>query len=238
MTTVVEILDRVARQCSVSAPSSWVSATDPTVLELTDFLDETVEDVIDRLDLVGPMAKSYSVAGDGSEDYDLPADFYRLQRNTYSVYEQTTTRRAAIPITDDGQWEYLQELGVTGAYRFYRLQGYEGNWSIGFQDVLDSGQTAIVSYVSDRWIINGSTEKADFTDAADVCLLPRRLIEAGTVMRFRRRKALFYQDVQATYEALIARYGNDSRTRRVIGFGATEMRSPFDIPVPDYIPPA
>jgi len=239
MTTVVEILNRAARQCSVSEPASWVSATDPTALEFKDFLDETREDVQMRCDWVGPISKTTVITGTGVEDYALPTNFLRLHRDDYAVYERNRTRRPCVPVTRDGEWEYIDELGITGAYRFFRLQGYDENWTIGFKEELETDLTVVVSYVSKNWIVNAGTEKSEFTDAADVCLLPRRLIETGIVWRFRRRKALPYQDVLAEYEILMARGNTDNRTRRRIDFsGQPQIRSPFDIPVPDFIPPS
>ena len=56
MTLIVDILARAGRQCSVSAPSSWVTATDLTSLEVRDFLDETVADILDRIDVSQPLS--------------------------------------------------------------------------------------------------------------------------------------------------------------------------------------
>jgi len=237
MTTVVEILNRAARKCSVNPPATWVSATDATSMELKDFLDETREDIAARCDWIGPIGKTTVITGTGAEDYDLPTDFLRLQRDDYSVYERSRTRRPCMPITRDGEWEYLDELGITGAERFYRLQGYDENYTIGFKDVLETDLTVVVSYVSKNWTINGGTEKSEFSAEDDVCLLPRRLVEAGITYRFRMRKALPYQDVQAEYEILMSRMSSDNRTRRAINFGGQpKRRSPWDIPVPDFIP--
>jgi len=239
MTSVADILDRAARQCSVASPASWVSATDPTALEFKDFLDETREDIAARCDWIGPISKTVVITGTGDEDYALPSDFLRLQRDDYAVYERFRTRRPCVPVTRDGEWEYIDELGVTGAYRFYRLQGYDGAWSIGFKMPLETDLTVVVSYVSTEWIVNGGTGKSEFTAGDDVCLLPRRLVEAGIVWRFRRRKALAYQDVLAEYEILMARTLADTRTRRKIDFsGRPVLRSSFDIPIPDFIPPS
>lgn len=236
MTTVVEVLARAARQCSVNPPSSWLTASDQSSLEVLDFLDQTNRDIADRLDTVGPMSVSYVVTGTGAEDYALPSDFLRLSRGEFAVYERYRTRRACVPVSDDGEWEYLQELGTAGAYRFYRLQGYPGAWTIGFQRPLDTDLTAVVSYVSTNAYRNGTTLKEEFTDPADMVLYPRELVETGIVWRFRQRKALEYADVQSRYEMLMARYGNDSRTYRKINFGKPAARTPWDVPVPDVIP--
>jgi len=236
MTLVVEILNRAARQCSVIPPSSWPAAIDQTAVEMLDFMDQTKDDIRDRADVVGPLSKTAVITGTDAEDYPLPSDFVRLHRGTYAVYERFRTRRACVPVSDDGEWEYLKELGSAGAYRFYRLQGYPGAWTIGFQMPLDSGLTVVANYVSDNWLVNNGTPKASFTDAADISMLPRELMEMGIIYRFRQRKGLEYGDVQSRYEILMARYLTDSRTRRQINFGRVPSRSPWDIPVPDILP--
>ena len=250
MTTVVEILDRAARQCSVASPESWITATDPTALEFKDFLDETREDIQSRCDWIGPISKMVTIDSttwdddtlwddleDWLEMYALPADFLRLHRDPYAVYERAQNRRPCIPVTRDGDWEYIKDLGIVGAYRLYRLQGYDGNWTVSFNRPIEEGGVIVVNYVSKFWLINSGTTKEDFTAAEDVCLLPRRLIEAGIVWRFRRRKALPYQDVLAEYEILMARTATDNRMRQTINFGGGRSpRSPWDIPIPDVIP--
>ena len=238
MTLITHILARAARECSVVPPSSWLTATDPTALELLDFLDQTRADVQDRLEVVGPLSKSVVITGDGSEGYDLPGDFRRLHRGRFAVYERFRTRRACVPVSDDGEWQYLEELGTAGAYRFFRLRGWPGAMRIEFQRPLEDGLTAVVSYVSDNWIVNGHTEKASFSASEDAALLPRELLEKGAAYRFRRRKGLEYADTMAEYEALLSRYGNDTRTRRKINFGRPAARTPWDVPVPDVIPSA
>jgi hypothetical protein len=233
MTLIVDILSRAARQCSVVPPSNWATATDQTALEVLDFLAETVDDVLERIDVTQPISKTSTITGADAENYPLPSDYKRLHRGTFAVYERFRTRRECMPVSDDGQWEYLKELGSAGAYRFFRVRGYEGAFSIDFFQPLETGITVVVNYVSNNWIVG---DKATFTDNGDVSLLPRRLLEAGIVFRFRERKGLEYGDKQAEYEALLARMANDTKTVRKINFGGFQGRGPFDVPVPDFIP--
>jgi hypothetical protein len=110
MTLIVDILAAAARQCSVLPPSSWAGATDQTSLELIDFLAEAADDVLERIDLTQPISQSIVITGTGAETYSLPADYKRLHRGDFSVYERFRTRRACVPVSDDGQWQYMQEL--------------------------------------------------------------------------------------------------------------------------------
>ena len=233
MTLVVDILARAARQCSVTPPSSWASATDQTSLEVLDFLAETVDDAQERIDLAQPLSKTVTITGTGVENYALPADCKRLHRGEFGVYERQNTRRPCVSVSDDGQWEYMKELGSAGAYRFYRLRGYDGARSIDLYQPLEASSTIVIGYVSRNWIVG---DKAAFTSNDDVSMFDRRLLEAGIVFRFRERKGLEYADKHAEYEALLARMANDTRARRKVTFGGVGVRGVFDVPVPDYIP--
>ena len=82
MATVVDVLDRIARHCSISKPSSWLTATADEYLEIRDdFLRECVDDLLDRVDWPQPVGAQITINGTGAATYALPADFRRLQRN-------------------------------------------------------------------------------------------------------------------------------------------------------------
>lgn len=237
MSTVAAILARAARQCSVTAPDNWATATEQTHVELRDdFLVQTVDDVLQQGEWPGPVGKSVTITGTGVEGYDLPTDFLRLKRDELAVYERLRTRRACVPVSTEGEWLYMQELGTAGAYRYYRTRGYEGAFEIDFYRPLETGIEVVVSYVSDKWCIGSGAEKATFTDVDDVSMLPARLLETGIVWRFRERRGMPFADKNAEFEALLARYANDRLGRRTISFGPTETRKPWDVPVPDVLP--
>lgn len=239
MTTIVDVLNRVARQVSIDTPESWVLASDLEHVEIRDdFFLETVEDITDRLDLPAPIGATYTLTGDGSETYSLPSDFKRLQRDRLAVYETTTVRRRMVPVTDDGFWTHLKEIGSTGAERFFRITGYDGNWSISIYREPATSIEVKIHYITRNWMANSSgTEGYAFSDPEDVLLLPRRIVEVGTVMRWRERKGLDASSKRAEYETFMARLSNDSRNRRTVYFGEPyEERHPWDVPVPDQIP--
>lgn len=239
MATVVEALNRIARKCSVSEPDSWLTATSTEHVEIRDdFLLECVDEIQRRCVLPSPLSGSFEITADGSETYTLPSDFLRLQDDKLSVYESTNLRRALAPITSDGAWTHLKSVGPTGFARYFRLTGYAGNWSISIYREPTSGNTITVHYVSRNWMQNSAgTDGYAFTDPSDILLIPRRLIELGTVCRWRERKGVPYDSTLAEFEAELERYTNQTKTRRSIGFGDPYMdRKPWDVPVPDYIP--
>ena len=224
MTTVVEALNRIARQCSIKAPSSWVSATrDDHVSLRDDFLSETVEDILERVDLPSPIGAQTTITGTTAETYDLPANFVRLHRDDFAVYDKNLDR-ACIPITTDGEYTYIKDQGTAGVVRYFKTNGYytgsAGGFTISFYDEPDAGTELVISYSTPYWMATSGGVAGDmFTAEDDVLLLPRRVVEAGTVWRWRERKGLPYLDKYNEYEALIARLSNDKRARRVVAMG-------------------
>lgn len=238
MTTVVEALNRIARGCSVSAPSSWVSATTATHVQIRDdFLLETIDDLKKRVNWPSPIGKQTTITGDGSEDYALPSDFLMLQFGERSVYETTTTRRFGVPVATDGAWTQLKTIGSAGTNRYYRVKGYDGNWEISLYPNPSSGASVTVSYVSTNWKANAAGTAGDtFTAEDDVLLFPRRPVELGTIFRWRRQKGLSFETTQKEYEDWIATTSNRANGRNTINFGGRSEELPMRVPVPDYIP--
>lgn len=238
MTLITDVLSRAARQCSVTAPTSWLSATEDEHVELRDdFMLETVDDVLERVDLPSPIGARYDISGDGSEEYSMPSQFKRLKRDKFAVYDAYLDR-PCVPITRAGDYTYLKDLGLAGGViRYYRTNGYEGNWSLLFEDPPATGTTINVHYQTTYWMANSSGTAGDsFTDAGDVLLLPRRVVETGIVWRFRERKGLEFMPKMMEYELLISRLSNDTQGRRTIDMGEPETRVRWQDQIPSYIP--
>jgi hypothetical protein len=240
MTTIVAVLQRAARQCSVNEPSSWLTATGAAQVELRDdFLQETIDELQKRIDWASPIGKQTVITGDGTTvAHSLPSNYVRLANDEWAVYETNTVRRIGSGVVSDGQWTHINEIGTGGGARFYKLEGYEGNWTISFYPTLGSGETVTVSYISNVWMAtSGGSEGSTFTDVNDVILYPRRPLELGTIWRFRKRKGMQFEDIYVEYEAWVATQANRQRSNRPILFGSTGNKShPMRHPVPDEIP--
>jgi len=238
MTTIVDVLNRIARHCSITSPSSWITATADEYLEIRDdFLRECVNDLLDRVDWPQPIGGQTTITGTGVAAYALPADFRRLQRNPFSVYDEQLDA-PGIPVSTDGEWVELLDSGIAGADRFFRITGYDGAFEIEFESALDTGDTVVLSYVTKNWMATaGGTVGDMFTEEDDVLVLPDRLVEVGTIWRWRERKGLPYQDKYNEFLALLGRYLNDIRGRRSVSF-KTRRPQRWQDRVPAWIPPA
>lgn len=239
MATVAEVMDDAARECSVTKPNAWTAATSATHLELRMYLRQTVDELLERVDWPDPISADADLSGADVEEYNLPDDFKRLTRDPLTVYETTTTRRAGIPVPSRGAWTHLQDIGSGDGNRYYRVAGdEESGFTISFFPVPATGAALTVSYVSKNWLAASAVPGFTWSNETDTLLLPRRLIEAGVVWRYRRRKGLPYLDRYNEYEAMLARQANDKRGVRSISFGEREETLPMRVPVPDYIPSA
>lgn len=239
MTTIVEVLNRVARRCKVAAPSSWVSATSRTHVEIRDdFLRETIDDLQKRVDWPQPISAQTTIAGDGSEDYNLPSNFMRLSQGITGVYETTRTRRWGVPVSSDGAWTQLKNLGNAGTERYYRLKGYPGNYQISFYPNPATGASITVSYMTDLWMASSAgTAGKMFTADDDVLLFERRPVELGTIWRWRLDKGLDYEAEKREYDLWIATQANRMRgINSVHAAGGYDPGHPMRVPVPDFIP--
>lgn len=236
MALIVDVLNRIARHCSIQTPSSWLTATADEYVEIRDdFLRETVNDLLDRVDWPAPIGAETTISGTGVATYTLPANFRRLQRNPFSVYDQNL-QTYCIPVTTDGDWVELLDSGIAGADRFYRLSGYDGAYSIEFEAAPSSDIT--VSYVSNNWMAtDAGVEGENFTSATDVLILPDRLVEIGTIWRWRERKGLPFQDKYTEFNMLLGRYLNDLRGRRHVSFRKKKPVKWTDR-IPAFIPSA
>ena len=241
MTLVTSVLDRIARKCSVTTPSSWLTATGLQHVEIRDdFFEDTVSDILDRADMPEPIAAttSFTAGGgttqaDGSERFTLPTDFRRLAHEDNAVYDETQDR-PALGVARSGSWENLTDVGATGSLTYYRLNGYEGNWTIDFY--LSSG-TIVVSYITNYWMADSAgAAGSNLTATDDVLLLPRTLLESGTVYRFRERRGLDWQTEWQKYEALLSRGENQRRGIRKIRYGGSDKTVHWTDLVPAHIP--
>lgn len=239
MTTIVAALNRIARDVSVTEPSDWITTTDESAVEIRDdFLLETVDDITDRVDWPAPIGAVYSLTGDSNETYAMPSQFKRLQRDPWAIYESTLITRPVTQVNLSSEYTRIQSESLAGASRFCKLTGYPGAWSLSFEPALETTDTLKIHYITDYWMANstGETKGNTFAVTTDILLLPRRLVETGTIYRWRERKGFPFTDKQMEYEILIGRYQNDNKGRRSVSFGDAPERKWWDVPVPDFIP--
>ena len=239
MTTVVEALDRIARRCSITPPTSWVSATGLSHVQIRDdYLLETIDDLRKRVNWPSPIGAQTTITGDGSsEDFALPASFARMQFGEEAFFETANVRRFGIFVQTDGDWTNLKQVGGGAGGRYYRIKGYDGAWEVSVYPILSATETVTISYITDYWKATAAGTAGDtFSDETDLLLYPRRPVELGTIARWRKSNGLDFEQYAAEYEAYIATTSNRLNGRLTINFGEAPRVKPGRAPLPDYIP--
>ena len=141
-----------------------------------------------------------------------------------------------MPVPQDGSWTYLDDIGSAGVITYYRIKGYEGNYTIQFYGAPATGHNIVVHYISDNWMANAAgTLGSEYTADTDVLLFPRELTEMGIVWRFRERRGLSYSAEFNRYIILAERWANDGDSRRTVNFGSKEYVKWTDV-IPAWIP--
>jgi hypothetical protein len=232
---IAEAMNTAAIECAVPTPAAWVTATGTNEKIMRAMLADTVRELVRRNDWK-QVTDSQQYSGTGGETYTLPADFLRLASGDNAVYENTPNRRPCVPIDRDGDWTEIKQLNFAGVQRYYRLNGSD----IDFFRPLPTGGTVTLAYVSKNWKQDVTATRGDaWTAETDQSLIPGYLLQLGVIWRFRRHKGLQYLDRKVEFETELARAIADDRpTGRVAFDGDRNLpRRPFEIPVPDFIPP-
>jgi uncharacterized membrane protein len=231
-------MDQAARDCSISKIVGLVSAQTETAFMLRDKMYETVEEILERVDLPSPITVDYDIVGTGAETYNLLTSFSRLTRDTGAVYEKTRNRRPCTPVTSNGAWTHIKQFGSSGAERFYRITGdVEAGYQISFYRPLGVNETVTVSFVSRNWLRSAAgTLKSSWTAGDDALLLPVPLLRLGLIWRVKSKVGMAYSDVQTEYEIRLSRAVNDLRSIRMVDIGERDVRDgPIRAVAPDFI---
>lgn len=240
--TVASALTAAARRCSIAPPSAWATASSTAHVELRDqFMAQVVADILDRIDPPKPIAAATTLVGSGSETYTLPSDFRRLTRSRFKIYQEGYPTKAFCAVESNGDYDAIKDQGAAGGVRYYRIYDYQGAPAIDLLLAPSVGEDTVVNYVSENWIWNGTADTDEFTDdATDYSYIPRELLVAGIVYRFREAKGLDYGDAMSEFETKLARYANRSNTTTVVGPSSGPRPNAFAWvdAVPDVIPPS
>jgi hypothetical protein len=232
---IKDAMDDAARECSITPPASWLSATGSNELQFRTFLKDTARELLQR-HAWGAVSTDTSFTGAASS-FTLPDDFLRVHPDENAVFETAPNRRIVKPIPVRGDWTEITEWNWTGAQRYYRLRG----GTIDFLAALPASGVVKMAYLKTKWLqSSGGTAKALWDDIADVSLIPGHLLQLGVTWRWRRHKGIVYADRRAEFESEFARAAGDDGPRRKVDFSGDNgtFRNPFDMPVPDFIPSA
>ena len=187
--TVENVLTNVLLEIGLSKSSPQISSTDYDLQQIRQFMNAAGDDIASRVEW-SALFKDLTVSG-GLSEVILPTDFAQMAEGGAVRLNKTAgTFTAVRPIIAPEQWAMLSQR--PSSQPFYHL----ADGKILFSPTLDA-DGAIVRYVSKQWI----SGKDQIEQNADVPLIPERLLEKGTIWRWKRQKGLPFDDFVAEFEA-------------------------------------
>lgn len=194
--TIEAVLTNVLLEIGLDRVGAQLSSSDYEMRQIKAHLNAAGLDISRRTEW-SRLYSSLIVAG-GVDAIDLPADFHEMAEQG-AVRLNKASFVPVRPIIAPEQWEFL--VVRPSSQPFYHLSGGQ----ILFSPVLDA-DGAKVRYVSKYWVEG----KEQATQNGDSPLIPERLLEKGTICRWKRQKGLPYDDILAEFEAdLIAEIKSD-----------------------------
>ena len=166
-----------------------------TLRSLLALMNVTGKDIARRVEW-SRLTREMDVA-EGSEETLLPDDFHRMSEGGV-VYLNKEGFHPVRLVAAPEQWAFLKRRPSSQSY--CHLSGGR----IQFAPKLGQGG-ARMRYVSKYWAQGQDKKGKDAIDSGeDTLLIPERLVEKGSVWRWRRQKGLPYDDVFSEFEADLA----------------------------------
>lgn len=190
--TFLTVMQALAKNAGVTVPTTTGQA-DPDSVKFREFINEAGKEIARRVDWRG-MRRVATITGDSTAAAKtIDADFARLARGLNVIADGEPVRGS---LTSD-EWFALDP--EEGKPRYFYLEGD----TIAFWPYLETGQTAKVQYLCHCWCSNGSDAMVADGDTA---VFNERLLELGSLWRWRRHVGKDYSDNLAEFEAALADY--------------------------------
>lgn len=185
--TAETVLTNVLLEIGIDNPSAQLTSSDFSIRQIKAMMNAAGKDIARRAEW-SRLYKTFSIAGGLSESV-LPSDFQEMAEKG-AVRLNKAGFYPVRPVIAPEQWAFLTARPSTQPY--YHLAAGK----ILFSPALDD-DGAIVRYVSKNWVEG----KPEITQNGDNLLVPERLVEKGTIWRWKRQKGLPYDDILAEFEA-------------------------------------
>ena len=182
-----DVLIHVLLAVGLDRPGAQLTAGDFEIDQIKAFMNEAGTDIARRAQWSG-LFKTHTIEGEVSA-VDLPEDFYQMAQNG-AVRLNKEGFYPVLPVLAPEQWAFLSMRPSAQAH-YHLSQG-----QVQFSPALDE-DGAVMLYLSSWWVEG----KGAISQNSDEILIPERLVEKGTVWRWKRQKGMTYDDLLAEFEA-------------------------------------
>lgn len=185
--TAEAVLNNVLLEIGLDNPTAQLTSSEYDIRQIKAFMNAAGKDISRRTEW-SRLYKELIVVG-GISEVVLPDDFQEMAEQGSVRLNKAGFNPVRVVVAPE-QWEFL--AGRPSVQPFYHLSGGK----VLFSPVLDA-DGARIRYVSNHWVEG----KGEVTQNGDNLLIPERLVEKGTIWRWKRQKGLPYDDMLAEFEA-------------------------------------
>ncbi|CCN84546.1 putative Exodeoxyribonuclease V beta chain [Vibrio nigripulchritudo SFn27] len=185
--TAETVLTNVLLEIGLDNPSAQLTSHEYEIRQIKTFMNAAGSEIARRAEWYH-LVKEQVVSGGVSEAI-LPDDFQMLTEQNAVRLNKAGFHPVRLTSSPE-VWALLSERPSAQPYCHLHAG------KILFSPELET-EGATVRYVSKHWVEG----KAEVTQNGDKLLVPERLIEKGTIWRWKRQKGLPYDDLLAEFEA-------------------------------------
>ena len=198
--TLLQIVQRFAERQNVPSPSTVYGSSDTQVTQIKALLEEIGIDMASRVAWQGitfEATHTTIAAEDQGAMTSLAANGFKWIKNQ-TIWDRTDRLPVLGPVSPQ-EWQALKALVVNGPRYRFRIRG--GKLLV--NPTPAAGHTWAFEYVSQNWILNGSTYKQFFSADTDTVLLPDVELLQGLRWKWRKEKGLDYAEDFRAYELML-----------------------------------
>lgn len=225
---VLDVIQQAARRLNIPVPTAAAQSSDPQVRQLTQLVQEELEDAVSRHDwnvLTRSGTFAVTALAGGVAAFTWPTDFKRMRADSRLAIRGNRQRMTG-PVSSRDWNDMLDGMaGVTGA--FWRPYG------LGIQvSGVFVGDVVRFDYVATDLLVNGAGEgRATVSADTDRPILPERLTRLGVIWRWRQAKGLDYAEDLASYERELERVTSaDDGLEPISTGGGMDGTDPLSLP--------
>lgn len=231
--SLLTIVQKHTRRTGLPVPVLVMGNTDPQIVQILNLLEEECIELSARHSWKGLINECTFLAL-GVESQGTLASLGSGPTATnalrYILNDVMWNRSLRLPVygpIDPQKWQQIK-ANTTVSLQQYRIRGSGAGTQANLliTPAPTAGQTVAFEYVTDNWVLNGTTPAAAFVADTDTILIPESVVLAGLKWRWKKEKGLDYAQDFASYELLVTDSMGRDGTRPVLNMAGCpdEMR--------------
>jgi hypothetical protein len=193
--TVLATIQKASAELGLSQPTTVVSSTDATVIQLNALLGALCDELIREYNWSSLQTEYTFAVSSGVDTYPMPADYLRVVNATEW---NRSARRPLVGPVGPSTWQRLKG-STTGTVQYaFRIKGS----NVVVFPVPSSAATMALEYVSGYYVIDGFTglPKSTVDNNTDLLAFDDRLIINGLKLKFKEAAGLNSESAAYDYE--------------------------------------